>query len=127
MVDLNGNKVERYNPSSDTPTHVVLYNRFPKIGGVVHTHSIWANQLGAGRKNIPCYGTNALTIFTERFHVRNLTKEEIEEAYEKNTGVLIADEFERKAKDYLAVRQFSARITAAVTWGKDAHEAVHTQ
>ena len=45
VVDLNGNKVEgRYNPSSDTPTHVVLYNRFPKIGGVVHTHSAWATS-----------------------------------------------------------------------------------
>lgn len=49
VVDLQGNKVEgRYNPSSDTATHVVLYNRFPEIGGIVHTHSSWGNKLGTG-------------------------------------------------------------------------------
>ena len=58
VVDLNGNKVEgRYNPSSDTPTHVVLYNRFPKIGGVVHTHSTWATSWAQAGRDIPCYGT----------------------------------------------------------------------
>ena len=57
--------------------------------------------------------------------MRNLTKEEIEEAYEKNTGVLIADEFERKAKDYLAVPAVLCKNHGVFTWGKDAHEAVH--
>ena len=105
VVDLNGNKVEgRYNPSSDTPTHVVLYNRFPKIGGVVHTHSAWATSWAQAGRDIPCYGTtHADYIYGEIPCVRNLTKEEIEEAYEKNTGVLIADEFEAKKKDYNAV------------------------
>ena len=103
VVDLEGNKVEgRYNPSSDTPTHVVLYNRFPKIGGVVHTHSSWATSWAQAGRDIPCYGTtHADYIYGEIPCVRNLTKEEIEEAYEKNTGVLIADEFERMAKDYI--------------------------
>lgn len=61
VVDLDGKKVEgEYNPSSDTDTHAVLYNRFPNIGGVVHTHSSWATRLGTGRKgysvlwNYPC-------------------------------------------------------------------------
>ena len=105
VVDLAGNKVEgRYNPSSDTPTHVVLYNRFLKIGGVVHTHSSWATSWAQAGRDIPCYGTtHADYIYGEIPCVRNLTKEEIEEAYEKNTGVLIADEFERMAKDYIAV------------------------
>ena len=57
--------------------------------------------------------------------MRNLTKEEIEEAYEKNTGVLIADEFERMAKDYIAVPAVLCKNHGVFTWGKDAHEAVH--
>ena len=79
VVDLNGNKVEgRYNPSSDTPTHVVLYNRFPKIGGVVHTHSPWATSWAQAGRGIPCYGTtHADYMYGEIPCVRNLTKEEI--------------------------------------------------
>lgn len=127
VVDLNGNKVEgRYNPSSDTPTHVVLYNRFPKIGGVVHTHSAWATSWAQAGRDIPCYGTtHADYIYGEIPCVRNLTKEEIEEAYEKNTGVLIADEFEAKKKDYIAVPAVLCKNHGVFTWGKDAHEAVH--
>ena len=127
VVDLNGNKVEgRYNPSSDTPTHVVLYNRFPKIGGVVHTHSTWATSWAQAGRDIPCYGTtHADYIYGEIPCVRNLTKEEIEEAYEKNTGVLIADEFEAKKKDYIAVPAVLCKNHGVFTWGKDAHEAVH--
>ena len=127
VVDLAGNKVEgRYNPSSDTPTHVVLYNRFLKIGGVVHTHSSWATSWAQAGRDIPCYGTtHADYIYGEIPCVRNLTKEEIEEAYEKNTGVLIADEFERMAKDYIAVPAVLCKNHGVFTWGKDAHEAVH--
>ena len=103
VVDLEGNKVEgKYNPSSDTATHVVLYNAFPKIGGIVHTHSSWATSWAQAGRSIPCYGTtHADYIYGEVPCVRNLTKDEIEEAYEKNTGILIADYF--KDKDYEAV------------------------
>lgn len=127
VVDLNGNKVEgRYNPSSDTPTHTVLYNRFPRIGGVVHTHSSWATSWAQVGRDIPCYGTtHADYIYGEIPCVRNLTKEEIKEAYEKNTGVLIADEFERLNKDYIAVPAVLCKNHGVFTWGKDACEAVH--
>ena len=103
VVDLQGNKVEgEYNPSSDTATHVVLYNAFPNIGGIVHTHSPRATSWAQAGRGIPCYGTtHADYIYGEVPCVRNLTKEEIDEAYEKNTGVLIADYF--KDKDYEAV------------------------
>ena len=103
VVDLQGNKVEGdLNPSSDTATHVELYNRFPNIGGVVHTHSAWATSWAQAGRAIPCYGTtHADYIYGEVPCVRNLTKEEIEEAYEKNTGVLIADYFRKL--DYEAV------------------------
>ena len=87
VVDLNGDKVGgNCNPSSDTATHVVLYNRFPQIGGVAHTHSSWATSWAQAGRNVPCYGTtHADYIYGEIPCVRNLTKEEIEEAYEKNT------------------------------------------
>ena len=96
VVDLQGNKVEGdLNPSSDTATHVELYNRFPNIGGVVHTHSPWATSWAQAGRGIPCYGTtHADYLYGTVPCVRNLTKEEIDEAYEKNTGVLIADRFD---------------------------------
>lgn len=127
VVDLEGNKVEgKYNPSSDTPTHVVLYNRFSKTGGIVHTHSSWATSWAQAGRDIPCYGTtHADYIYGEIPCVRTLTKEEIEEAYEKNTGVLIADEFERMGKDPVAVPAVLCKNHGVFTWGKDAHEAVH--
>ena len=76
VVDLDGNKVEgRYNPSSDTPTHAVLYRAFPNIGGIVHTHSSWATSWAQAGRSIPCYGTtHADYIYGEVPCVRNLTK-----------------------------------------------------
>ena len=127
VVDLDGNKVEgEYNPSSDTATHVELYNRFPNIGGVVHTHSPWATSWAQAGRGIPCYGTtHADYLYGEVPCVRNLTKEEIDEAYEKNTGVLIADEFERQGRDYEATPAVLCKNHGPFTWGKDAAEAVH--
>ena len=89
VVDLQGNKVEgEYNPSSDTPTHVVLYNEFPDIGGIVHTHSEWATSWAQAGRSIPCYGTtHADYIYGEVPCVRNLTKDEIEEALEENISI----------------------------------------
>ena len=127
VVNLEGEVVEGdYRPSSDTPTHVVLYNRFPKIGGVVHTHSPWATSWAQAGRGIPCYGTtHADYLYGQVPCVRTLTKEEIETAYEKNTGVLIADEFERLAVDYLATPAVLCKNHGPFTWGKDAKEAVH--
>ena len=81
VMDLEGNRVEgTLNPSSDTKTHLILYNRFPKIGGVVHTHSPWATSWAQAGRDIPCYGTtHADYIYGEVPCVRNLTKEEIDE------------------------------------------------
>lgn len=127
VVDLDGNRVEgAYSPSSDTPTHAVLYNRFPNIRGIVHTHSTWATSWAQTGRGIPCYGTtHADYIYGEVPCVRNLTKAEIKEAYERNTGVLIADEFAARNLDYAAVPTVLCKNHGPFTWGKDAHEAVH--
>ncbi|OKZ63317.1 MAG: L-ribulose-5-phosphate 4-epimerase [Clostridium sp. 42_12] len=127
VVNLEGEVVEGdYRPSSDTPTHVVLYNRFQEIGGVVHTHSPWATSWAQAGRGIPCYGTtHADYLYGQVPCVRTLTKEEIETAYEKNTGVLIADEFERLAVDYLATPAVLCKNHGPFTWGKDAKEAVY--
>lgn len=127
VVDLAGNKVEgSLNPSSDTPTHVILYNRFPDIGGIVHTHSSWATSWAQAGRGIPCYGTTqADYIYGEVPCIRNLTKEEIDAAYERNTGILIADEFQARGLDYIATPAVLCKNHGPFAWGKDANEAVH--
>ena len=125
VVDLQGNKVEGdLNPSSDTATHVELYNRFPNIGGVVHTHSPWATSWAQAGRGIPCYGTtHADYMYGEIPCVRNLTKEEIDEAYEKNTGVLIVEHF--KGTEYMAMPAVLCKILERFAGGPDPHNAVH--
>ncbi len=125
VMDLEGNKIEgRYNPSSDTATHLELYKAFPNMGGIVHTHSTWATSWAQAGRAIPCYGTtHADYIYGEIPCVRNLTKEEIDEAYEKNTGLLIVEEF--KDKEYMAVPAVLCKNHGVFTWGKDAKDAVH--
>ena len=78
VMDLEGNQVEgKLNPSSDTKTHLVLYNRFPMIGGIVHTHSPWATSWAQAGRDIPCYGTtHADYIYGAVPCARNLTEEE---------------------------------------------------
>ena len=127
LVDLEGNILEgELRPSSDVDTHLEFYRNWPGIGGVVHTHSTWATSWAQAGRDIPCYGTtHADYIYGEIPCVRNLTKEEIEEAYEKNTGVLIADEFEQKGLDYEAVPAVLCKNHGPFAWGKDANEAVH--
>mgnify|MGYP002508038884 CR=1 FL=1 len=92
VMDLEGNKVEgKYNPSSDTATHLELYKAFPQIGGVVHTHSTYATSWAQSGRAIPCYGTtHADYMYGEIPCVRVLTQEEIDEGYEKNTGSMFA-------------------------------------
>lgn len=125
LMDLNGNKIEgNFNPSSDTATHIELYKAFPNIGGIVHTHSSWATSWAQAGRGIPCYGTtHADYMYGEIPCVRNLTKQEIQEAYEKNTGILIVDYF--KDKDYEAMPAVLCKNHGPFTWGKDGGEAVH--
>ena len=127
VMDLMGNKVEGdLNPSSDTPTHAELYRRFPALGGVVHTHSRWATIWAQAGRSIPAYGTtHADYIYGPVPCARVLTKEEVEGAYELETGRVIADHFEESAIDPVAVPAVLVHTHGPFTWGKDAHEAVH--
>ena len=127
VMDLDGNKVEgRYNPSSDTATHVELYKAFPNIGGVVHTHSSWATSWAQAGRGIPCYGTtHADYLYGEIPCVRNLTKEEIDEDYEGNTGKLIVSYFKENNIDPSAMPAVLCKNHGPFTWGKGAHDAVH--
>lgn len=128
VMDFEGNKVEGdMNPSSDTPSHMVLYNEFPEIGGVVHTHSSYATSWAQAGRDIPCYGTTHADYFYGSIPcVRVLTPEEIEEAYELNTGKLIASEFKRLNKDPMAVPGALCKNHGPFAWGKDPEDAVHS-
>lgn len=127
VVDLEGNKVEgRYNPSSDTATHVELYKAFTEIGGIVHTHSSYATSWAQAGRDIPCYGTtHADYIYGSVPCVRNLTADEIAAGYEENTGHLIVREFMRLGKEPMSVPAVLCKNHGPFTWGKDAKEAVH--
>lgn len=125
VMDLEGNKVEgSYNPSSDTATHLEMYKAFPEMGGIVHTHSSWATSWAQAGRGIPCYGTtHADYMYGEIPCLRCLTKQEIDDAYEKNTGLLIVDYF--KDKEYMAVPACLCKNHGPFAWGKNAREAVH--
>ena len=129
MVVLNpdGTKAEGdLKPSSDAPTHVYLYSKFPDIGGVVHTHSSYATSWAQSGRDIPCYGTtHADYIYGPVPCARVLSEKEIDEAYELNTGKLIVEEFKNRGIDYNAVPAVLCKNHGPFTWGKDAFEAVH--
>ena len=98
VIDMEGNRVEgKYNPSSDTATHLELYKAFPELGGVVHTHSPWATSWAQAGRDIPCYGTtHADYMYGPIPCARNLTPEEINGEYEKNTGLVIIETFKNR-------------------------------
>ncbi len=125
LVDLDGKLVYgNLNPSSDTPTHLALYRRFPDIGGIVHTHSQWATSRAQAGKGIPVYGTtHADYFFGEIPCTRPMTKEETAEAYEENTGYVIAECFQHI--DPMSVPAVLVHSHGPFAWGSDAHNAVH--
>ena len=127
VMDLQGNKVEGdMNPSSDTKTHLVLYNAFPQLGGIVHTHSPYAVAWAQAGRDIPCYGTTHADYFYGPIPcARHLTQEELDEDYEMNTGKLIVEEFQARGIDPVAVPAVICHSHGPFTWGKDAAQAVY--
>ncbi len=127
VVDLEGNVVEgNLRPSSDTPTHLVLYRAFPGIGGVVHTHSTHAVVFAQAGRDIPALGTTHADYFYGAVPVtRSLTEVEVKGAYEENTGRVICETFQTRHLDPLAVPGVLVRNHGPFTWGKDPAEAVY--
>ena len=127
VMDLKGNKIEGdMNPSSDTKTHVVLYNAFPQIGGIVHTHSPYAVAWAQAGEDLPCYGTTHADYFYGSIPcARHLTQEELDEDYERNTGVTIVETFKERGLDPMAVPAVLCFSHGPFTWGKDPAQAVY--
>lgn len=127
VLDLEGNQVEgALNPSSDTKTHLVLYNAFPRIGGIVHTHSPRAVAWAQAGRDIPAYGTTHADYFYGSIPcVRHLTQGELEEDYEKNTGKIVVETFRERCIEPTAVPAVICASHGPFTWGKDAAQAVY--
>lgn len=127
VMNLKGIKVEgEYRPSSDTATHLELYKKYPEIGGVVHTHSPEATAWAQAGRSIPLYGTTHADYFYGEIPcARSLTQEEIDKAYEKNTGLVIIETFEERGLNPMYTPGVLCVNHGPFTWGKDAAEAVH--
>ena len=127
VINLKGEVVEGdKNPSSDTPTHTYLYNHFPKIGGIVHTHSPWAVSFAAAKMDIPALNTtHADTFYTDVPAADALTKEEIEEDYEGNTGKTIVRTFKERNLDYEATPAALVSQHVPFKWGETPAKAVY--
>jgi len=124
VVDLDGNCVEgKWNPSSDTPTHLVLYKAFPEIGGVVHTHSRWATIYSQAGMAVPALGTtHADAFYGDVPCTRKMTPEEIAGAYEEETGNVIVETF--RGHDPMEIPAVLVHSHGPFTWGKNASKAV---
>lgn len=125
VVDMEGKIVDgKLRPSSDTPTHLVLYKAFPEIGGIVHTHSPWATAWAQAGKPIPALGTTHADYFYGPIPcTRKLTQHEIETAYEAETGNVIVETF--KNLDPNAIPGVVVNNHAPFAWGKTPDDAVH--
>lgn len=127
VVDVNtGETVEgRWRPSSDTMTHLELYRAFPEIGGVSHTHSVNAVAFAQAGIDIPALGTTHADYFYGAIPcTRELSAEEVEEAYEINTGKVIVECFKQRNIDPVAVPGTVVKNHGPFSWGKDAAESV---
>lgn len=127
ITNLDGDIIEGdLNPSSDLKTHLELYKNFPNIGGVVHTHSEEAVAWAQAGRDIISYGTTHADYFYGDIPcARSLTKEEVNSAYEKETGTVIVETFRNRNIDPKYIPGIIVRNHGPFTWGKDPEEAVY--
>ncbi len=126
VVDFDGKAVEGdLNPSSDTPTHLVLYREFEDIGGITHTHSAHATMMSQAGVELPCQGTTHADHFYGTVPVvRELTPDEVAEAYETNTGNAIVECFRERGLKPIEMPACFQKYHAPFTWGKTAVDSV---
>jgi L-ribulose-5-phosphate 4-epimerase len=128
VVSLATGKVMdgQFKPSSDTDTHLVLYRAFPKIGGVVHTHSLFATAWAQAQRGLPSYGTTQADYWYGDVPCTRLLKTaEIKNGYEANTGKVIVDIFKKLKFDPMHHPAVLVASHGPFTWGKDVADAVH--
>ncbi len=125
VLDMEGNIVEgKLKPSSDTPTHLVLYSHFKNIGGIVHTHSEWATSWAQAGLGIPCYGTTHADYFYGEIPcTRKMKPGEIKSDYEKETGHVIVERFNKISPD--EIPGVLVNNHGPFAWGVDPGNAVH--
>ena len=127
IVDLDGHVVDgTFRPSSDLATHLELYRAFAEIGGVTHTHSSHATAWAQAGVDLPAEGTT----HADSFHgsvpcSRSLTDEEIEHAYERNTGLVIVETIKARVSNALEIPAALVNGHGPFTWGRDAADAAH--
>jgi len=126
VCDFEGNVIEGdLNPSSDMPTHAVLYKEFPEIGAVVHTHSTWATIWAQAGLDVPAMGTtHADTFYGTVPCARFLTQAEIDRGYEEETGNAIVETFRERGIKPMEVPGVLLHGHGPFTWAKDAKGAV---
>ncbi len=128
VLDLKTGKVLEgdLNPSSDTDTHLYLYQQFSEIGGIVHTHSTWAVSWAQAGRDLPAYGTTqADTFYGDVPCTRKLTNEEIHGKYELNTGKVIQETFLERKLDPLAIPGVLVSGHGPFTFGSNGEKAVY--
>lgn len=125
VVDLQGNVVEgELNPSSDTPTHIELYKSFKEIGGITHSHSEFATSLAQAKTEVTAFGTTHADVFYGNIPcTRDLTEQEVNTEYEKNTGVVIAETFENI--DENAIPAVLVASHGPFSWGDTPQKSVY--